>query len=83
MPRSGWYQQQCSCGSDSRARVAISIQASTLGITPRKKTPTITIYLCAGCMKTPKRPARRQIMDSILLATKAIGEHLREKGKKK
>lgn len=68
MPRSGYWTQQCKCGTDKRAAVSISIGASTLGKVPRQKSRTVTIYICEGCGKEPSRKTRMHIVRSVRAA---------------
>lgn len=72
MPKSGYWTQKCKCGSDQRAAVSISIGASTLGKNPRRKSRTITIYICAGCLKEPSRKTRMHMVRSIREAAHQI-----------
>lgn len=61
MPRSGYFAQFCPCGE--RAIVSISIGASTLRETPRRKAPMRTFYLCPGCSTTG--PLRKKTLSTI------------------
>lgn len=66
MSRSGYFQQQCKCGSDRRAAVSVTIAGSTLRTLPRKKSRAITVYLCAGCLRTPARKTRTSIVAAVI-----------------
>ena len=71
-PRSGWYQQQCKCGTSRHAAVSITLAGSSLRTTPRKKSHCITIYICDDCLKDPKRKTRAGIIAAILAAAKEV-----------
>ena len=50
MPRSAYWQQQCPCGSSRRAIVSVTLSASTIGVAPRRKSRSRTVYLCEDCL---------------------------------
>ncbi len=67
MPRSGIQKQQCGCGSKERTPIAISISASTLGTTPRRKSKNITLYLCSrDAGMQIRRAAWRPILRAVI-----------------
>jgi len=72
MPRSGHWTQQCKCGTNRRAAASISLSTSTLGIVPRRKSRTFTLYVCDGCGKIPGRKTRQAIIAAIIAAVKAL-----------
>jgi hypothetical protein len=63
--KSAWNSQQCKCGNSERAKIAISVAASTLGIVPRRKSKTITLYLCSRCTTKPKPKTIRAIAAAV------------------
>lgn len=66
MPRSGYYTQQCACGTSRRAVASITLAASSLGVVPRKKSRAVTVYICAACLDDPKPKTRRRVIESLL-----------------
>jgi hypothetical protein len=64
-PRSGFYTQQCPCGSSQRPVASITLSASTLRITPRRKSRSITVYVCDRCLKSLEPRARKMFMQAI------------------
>jgi len=68
MPKSGWFTQQCKCGGNDHVKVSVTFTGSTLGVTPRRKSRAITIYVCPGCVKEPTRKTRAHIIRSVLRA---------------
>jgi hypothetical protein len=66
MPRSGFYTQQCPCGGSRRPVASVTLYGSTLRVTPRRKSPSITVYICEECLKSPKPRAKRQFIEAIL-----------------
>jgi hypothetical protein len=72
MSKSTWISQQCKCGSGERAKIAISVAAATLGVVPRRKSKTITLYLCSRCTTKPKPKTVHAIAAAVVTAaTKA------------
>jgi hypothetical protein len=72
MSKSAFVTQQCKCGSKERAKIAVSVAAATLGVVPRRKSKTITLYLCSRCTKHPKPKTIRAIAAAVAAgATKA------------
>lgn len=65
MSKSAFVTQQCSCGSKERAKIALSIAAATLGVVPRRKSKTITLYLCSRCTRQPKPKTIRAIAAAV------------------
>jgi len=56
MPKSSHRTQRCPCGANSyqgEALIvgAVCLQLSTVGITPRRRAPAVTIYVCAECAR--------------------------------
>lgn len=74
MPRSGYYQQKCPCGKDHRAKASISISASTLGVLPRVKSKTVTVYICTGCIRSPKPKTRKRMFEAMMGSAKTIAK---------
>jgi hypothetical protein len=64
-PRSGYFTQQCPCGSSRRPVASITLSASTLRITPRRKSRSITVYVCDKCLRRLEPRARRLFMQAI------------------
>lgn len=67
MPRSGFYTQRCPCGGDHRPVASVTLAASTLRVTPRRKSRSITVYICDQCLKNPKPKARRAFTEAVLM----------------
>ena len=72
MPRSGHWAQQCKCRKDRRAIASLSLSSSTLGIVPRRKSRTITLYVCTECGKNPRRKTRQALIAAVIAAVKAL-----------
>jgi hypothetical protein len=74
MARSGFLAQQCKCKNRERvpATAAISLNSYTLGVTPRRKSRSVTIYVCRNCGKNPRRKTRQAIIAAIVAAVKAL-----------
>lgn len=68
MPRSGYYTQQCACGTTRRAAASLTIAASSLGVVPRRKSRAVTVYICDECLNDPKPKLRRRLIESLLSA---------------
>jgi hypothetical protein len=66
MPRSGYYTQQCPCGKRSRPVASVTLSGSTLRIKPRRKSPSITVYICEECLRNPNPKSRRAFTEAIL-----------------
>ncbi len=72
MPKSGYFTQQCKCGSNRRAIASLSLSSSTLGVVPRRKSRTITLYVCRDCGENPRRKTRQAVFAAIKTAVKAL-----------
>lgn len=83
MPRSGYYQQRCPCKNkkDHAAKVAVSIAASSLGVVPRVKSKTITVYLCAGCIRSAKRGTRAALFQAAITSARDVIAGVKEAAK--
>ncbi len=71
-PRSGWYLQNCKCGTAQHAKVSITLASSTLGTNPRRKSRAMTIYICDDCLKKPKPKTRAGIVAAVLTVANAV-----------
>lgn len=76
MPRSGFYTQQCPCGGDRRPVASVILCGSTLRVTPRRKSRSITVYLCERCVNKQFHPrSRKMFLQAIREAAReAIAE---------
>jgi hypothetical protein len=66
MSRSGYFAQVCACGSDRRAVASVTLSASSLHVTPRKKSKAQTVYICADCLENPSRRTRARFIRTLL-----------------
>jgi len=74
MPRSGYWAQQCKCGTSRRAVASVTLSGSTLGTVPRRKSRSVTVYVCEECIKNPNRKTRLQIVAAVISAAIAALE---------
>ncbi len=72
MPKSGYFTQQCKCESNRQAIASLSLSSSTLGVVPRRKSRTITLYVCRNCGENPRRKTRQAVFAAIKTAVKAL-----------
>lgn len=70
MPKSGYWSQQCRCGTNRRAVASVTLSGSTLGKVPRHKSPSVTVYVCEDCVKKPGRKTRMAIVAAVIGAVK-------------
>jgi hypothetical protein len=86
MPRSGYYEQHCPHAArrseqGESSHVAVCLQLTTIGETPRRRAPAVTLYPCDECIRLMFTKRGRPLRKALAAAVQKMSVQLaRQKG---